>query len=492
MLDVSPKDLLEICMSVRMRVTPLKCQLLTICAVIVLILGTRSGNVMAAKKADQPNFILFIADDMAWDDCGAYGHPNIRTPHVDQLARDGMRFDNAYLTCSSCSPSRSSIITGRYPHNTGAKQLHLPLPGEQVTFIEKLKESGYYTASAGKWHLGPASIPKFDRVRQKMNLWVDTLKERPKDQPFFMWFAFSDPHRPYQKGTIPKPHTPEDVILPPYLPDDPQVRKDMALYYDEIARLDGVVGNCVTELEKQGVTENTVIIFISDNGRPFPRCKTTVYDSGIKTPFVVKWPKKVKAGSVTKSLVSSLDIAPTVLSLAGLTPGETFQGVSFEPILKNPKADVREAVYAEHNWHDFDDHGRAVRTSQYKYIRNYYTDIPGTPPADAVSSMTFQAMRKLREQGGLSVDQLNPFVKPRPKEELFDVNADPDELTNLAGNPGYTKILKELRKTLKEWERKTDDVVPETRRKDEFDRETGARLPEFQKPKKTRRKTKKR
>ena len=122
---------------------------------------------ISASADERPNIILFIADDMAWNDCGAYGHPHIKTPHLDQLAKDGLRVDNAMLTCSSCSPSRASIITGRYPHNTGAHQLHIPLPGEQITFVEKLKESGYYTASAGKWHLGNETVPKFDSVNTK-------------------------------------------------------------------------------------------------------------------------------------------------------------------------------------------------------------------------------------------------------------------------------------------------------------------------------------
>src|SRR5262245_44160575 len=120
----------------------------------------------SAAEAERPNFIVFIADDMAWDDCGAYGHKTIRTPNLDRLARDGMRFDNAFLTCSSCSPSRASILTGRYPHNTGAQQLHWPLPADQVIFPEKLREAGYYTASAGKWHLGKAAKAKFDTVNE--------------------------------------------------------------------------------------------------------------------------------------------------------------------------------------------------------------------------------------------------------------------------------------------------------------------------------------
>lgn len=429
----------------------------------------------------RPNFIVFIADDMAWNDCGAYGHPKIRTPNIDQLAREGMRFESAFLTCSSCSPSRSSLITGRYPHNTGAGQLHQPLPGDQVTFVEFLKKAGYYTAAAGKWHLGKATVRKFDTVHEKMNVWVETLAERPKDQPFFMWFAFSDPHRGYQKNTITDPHSAEDAVIPPFIPDRPAVREDFAMYYDEITRLDGVVGRVLEELKSQGETDNTMVVFLSDNGRPFPRCKTTVYDSGVKTPWIVKWPSKVKPGSTTDSLISSIDLAPTILKAAGLSPTSTFQGKSFLPILEDPQTEIQDEVFAEHNWHDFDDHGRAVRTAKYKYIRNYYTDIPNTPPADAVRSPTYQTMLELKDKGELTPEQMQCFQVPRPKEELYDLANDPYELHNLADNESHAKTLVMMRKRLDDWETRTGDAVPDKRRPDEFDRITGDRLKRNQK-----------
>lgn len=460
-----------------MRLIP--CMSLVVALLISLI---PQGELFAQKQPQgKPNFIVFIADDMAWDDCGAYGHPKIQTPNLDQLAVDGMKFNHAYLTCSSCSPSRASIITGRYPHSTGAHQLHLPLPESQVTFVEQLKESGYYTASAGKWHLGTPTESKFDHVTTKLNQWVATLKARPKDKPFFMWFAFTDPHRPYQRNIIDRPHSNEDVIVPPYLPDTPEVRDDLALYYDEITRLDGVVGRVRDELKNQAVASNTVIIFLSDNGRPFPRCKTTVYDSGIRTPWIVSWPEKIKGGGVSDSLISSVDLAPTVLELAGLPVSETYQGKSFKPILEKPAATTRTHVYAEHNWHDFEDFGRAVRSPRFKYIRNFYPDLPGTPPADAVRSETYLKMRELRDAQKLNAVQSVCFQAPRPEEELYDVVADPHELNNLAGKPEFKKIQQELRATLDQWQEETHDRLPRTRRPDEFDRETGMNLPAYRK-----------
>lgn len=425
------------------------------------------------EAASPPNIILFIADDMAWDDSTPYGRSRIQTPNLTRLAAEGMRFDAAFLTCSSCSPSRSSIITGRYPHSTGAMRLHEPLPGEQVTFVELLRKAGYYTAASGKWHLGPATKPKFDRVVEKQHQWPAVLAERPKDKPFFFWFASTDPHRDYQLGAIPKPHTPEDVVVPPYLPDTPKVRADLALYYDEIGRLDTHVGEVLDALAEEKIEENTLVLFISDNGRPFPRDKTTIYDSGIRTPWIVRWPAGVKPGTTCDRLVSSVDIAPTFLELAGAAKAESFQGVSFLPLLKDPQQSIRPFVFAEHNWHDFDDHARAVRNDRFKYIETAYTDVPNTPPADAVRSPSFQEMRRLRDAGQLTPAQMRCFELPRPPAELYDLTADPYELKNLAGDPNYADQQAELRSALAKWREETQDRVPDARTPDGFDRETG-------------------
>ena len=479
------------------RATPCHSPLLVLLQVVLTLLATE-----LAEAAAPPNIVLLIADDMAWDDCGAYGHKTVRTPNLDKLASQGMRFNRAFVTASSCSPSRSSMITGRYPHSTGAQQLHWPLPPDQVTFVELLKKAGYWTAAAGKWHLGDAVKDRFDLVKEAnpagfrlghapgqpappadasgksgAGQWISTLQARPKGKSFFLWLAAFDPHRDYEEGIIPDPHRPEEVVVPPYLPDVPDTRKDLALYYDEITRLDRYVGEVLAELDRQGERDNTLVLFISDNGRPFPRAKTTLYDSGIKAPWIVRWPKQIKVGSVSNSLISSVDIAPTILELAGVKAGSSFQGKSIVPVLKNPKAAIRETVFAERHWHDFDDHARAVRSERYKYIRNYYPDLPGTPPADAVRSLTFQAMRRLRDEGKLSPQQLGPFLKPRPSEELYDTEADPHELHNLASDPRHAATINQLRKALAEWQRTTDDRLPEARTPDEFDRETGNPLP---------------
>ncbi|MEW6303626.1 MAG: sulfatase [Verrucomicrobiota bacterium] len=457
-----------------------------------------------AHAAQRPNFILFIADDLAWDDVGAYGHKTIRTPNIDKLAREGMRFDRAFLTCSSCSPSRSSIITGRYPHNTDAEQLHWPLPAVHVTFVELLKSAGYWTASAGKWHLGEAAKQKFDVVKEAdpsgFQLaagakqikakgdqsgcidWLPTLRDRPKDKPFFLWLAALDPHRDYEPNSIPQPYRPEDIVLPPYLPDHPDVRKDLALYYDEITRLDGFVGQVLEELDRQGERDNTFVLFISDNGRPFPRDKTTLYDSGIKTPWIVRWPGNVTPETVCRQLVSSVDIAPTMLELAGVKIPASFEGRSFSPLLKDPRRSIRQYVYAERHWHDYEAQLRAIRSPRYKYIRNAYPEAPNSPPADAVRSLTYRAMQQLRDANKLTPEQMACFLKPRPVEELYDLDSDPFELKNLAGSVHHAKTLAQLRDALFAWQRATNDEISERRTPDEFDRETGEPLPTRKRP----------
>jgi N-sulfoglucosamine sulfohydrolase len=469
----------------------------------LLCLMLTSAN--AADGPKRPNVVLIIADDMAWEDCGAYGNPKVRTPNIDRLARDGMRFDRAFVTASSCSPSRSSLLTGRYPHNTNAEVLHWPLPREQVTFVEKLKASGYWTAAAGKWHLGNAVKDRFDVVREAdpsgfrlgaekdvktrmmaqgsgaaqsgCDQWVPVLRDRPRAKPFFIWLAALDPHRDYEPGAIPEPHRPEDVVVPPYLPDVPEVRKDLALYYDEISRLDHYVGEVLAELDRQKIAGDTLVLFLSDNGRPFPRCKTTLYDSGIRTPFIVRWPGHVRPGSFCGSLVSTIDIAPTVLKSAGIEPGPSFQGKDLSPLFQDPMAKVRDLIFAERSWHDYAAHGRAARSERFKYIRNDDNESPLTPPADAVRSPTFRAMRRLRDAGKLTPAQRSCLECPRPAEELYDVDADPHELLNLAREPKFADVLGDVRRALSKWGRETGDVLPEKLSPDEFDRETGDPLP---------------
>lgn len=459
-----------------------------------------------AAPAARPNIVLIIADDLAWDDVGAFGHPTVRTPHLDQLARDGMRFDRAFVTASSCSPSRSSLITGRYPHSADAEQLHWPLPNEQVSFVELLRAAGYWTGAAGKWHLGNPAKQRFDVVREadpagyslptgakagsttmliqaKGDIqsgctdWVPLLKDRPRDKPFFVWLAALDPHRDYEEKISDNPMPPAQVIVPPHLPDTPAVRKELAQYYDEVERLDRFVGAVLAELETQKVADNTLVVFLSDNGRAFPRDKTTVYDGGIRTPLLMRWPGRAPAGTVNPQLVSTIDLAPGFLEATGLKPAPTMQGVSFLPLLADARRPIRREIFAEQNWHDFDHRSRALRTEHYKFIVNDYTDGALTPGADAVRGIAYRELLRLHKVGQLSPLQQQCFTLPRPAVELYDLRSDPGEFNNLAAVSAYVPVLAELQGRMTAWRKDTADLLPPRRTPDEFDRETGAPLP---------------
>jgi len=454
-----------------------------------------------------PNFVFILADDLGATDLSPFGHESIMTPNLQRLADSGMRFERAFLTTASCSPTRASLLTGRYPHQTDAEQLHWPLPKGQVTFVEKLREKGYWTGAAGKWHLGDEIRDRFDKILEADESgyqlpegsaaesgefvettegdqqsgcadWIALLKQRAPDRPFFLWLASLDPHRPYHDGTLTDGARPEEVRLPPYHPDTPAVRADYQHYYDEITRLDHHIGEVLDALEAEGVADKTLGMFLADNGRPFPRDKTTLYDGGIRTPLIVRWPGKTTAGSICERLVSTVDLAKTILSVAKIEkPGITFEGVDLTPLLTDPAKPVHEYIFAEKNWHDYEDRSRAVRNERYKLIRNDYTDLPLTPPADVVRSATYVELLRLLEKRELSTPQQIHFQTPRPAEELYDLRLDPYELNNLVADERYAPLLRAMRSALADWEAKTEDAKPAERTPDEFDRLTGLPTP---------------
>jgi N-sulfoglucosamine sulfohydrolase len=430
----------------------------------------------------RPNIVFIIADDIGWDDLGCYGHPLVQSPNIDRMANEGIKFLNFYLTTSSCSPSRTSIITGRYPHNTGAAELHTPLPEEMVAFPSLLKEAGYFTAQAGKWHMGAAPRPGFDVIHDKgpsmgdggEGMWVQTIQERPKDKPFFMWFAALDAHRPWGPNDFSGTHDPLSVEPPPYLADSLPTKKDLAQYYDEITRFDFYIGEVERELDRQGVLENTVIIIMSDNGRPFPRSKTRMYDSGIKSPLIMVWPKGMnKSHKISDSLISSIDIAPTILDLAGIEVGPSFQGKSFREVLHNPELEFRNFVFAEHNWHDHEAYERMVRTKDYLYVLNLRPNLSLNGPADSNKSDSYADLKRLRDLGKLNPAQADIFSVPRPFEQLFFVTDDYDQLVNIGAVPKYKEKLLEMRAVLDQWRKETLDTAPDDLTGDWYDKETG-------------------
>lgn len=437
----------------------------------------------APAEHDHPNFVIFVADDQGEGDLGCYGHPVLETPNIDRLAAEGMRFDQAFLTISSCSPTRCSFLTGRYPHNTGAEDLHDSLPADQKTLARYLRAAGYHCMSVGKWHLGEPERRNWDRVvecagRDTADEALKLIKDRPQNKPFFFWVATKDPHRPFDDDAVPEPHDPARVVVPPYLPDHPLIRKEIAQYYDEITRFDGHVGRIRAELERQGLLDRTFVVYLSDNGMPFPRAKTTLYDSGIHTPLVVRYPPLVEPGSVQKGLASTIDVAPTILELAGVEQ-TTMQGRSLKPMLEDPTAHVREAIFAEADWHDFEQFTRAVRTQRFLLVRNYYWDKPLWNSVDSINALTWKGFLEMHKAGKLTPAQSFLFVEPRPFEELYDLEADPYSLHNIVDDPEHRPALYKLRTMLDNWRVETDDRMPPQRRRDGWTRD-GRPLPHNQ------------
>lgn len=438
------------------------------------------------KPSAPPNIIFIIGDDISWNDLGCYGNPVIRTPNIDRLASEGIRFDNMFLTISSCSPSRISIMTGRYPHNTGAAELHTPVPAHLALFPELLKDAGYYTAQAGKWHEGEVTLRAYDTLLAGREIngdggeeqWLNLLKARPQDQPFFFWLAPFDAHRTWSADDFRQPHDPAtEVVIPPFLVDTEETRQDLASYYNEIGRIDYYIGELQKELDRQGIADNTIIIFMADNGRAFPRSKTRMYDSGMKTPFVVKWPEGIQQkGKVCKSLVSSIDIAPTLLELAGADTAATIQGVSFAGLLEQPESEFRHYVFAEHNWHDYQAYERMVRTKDFLYLVNARPALTNCGPIDSNQSPSHLALKAAKEEGEITALQHDVFLTPRPVEEFYHCQRDTLQAHNLINDTEYTTIIDQLQSTLDLWRQQTGDTEPETLTPDWYHRQTGEAL----------------
>ena len=460
---------------------------MTILQLLRLFLLIGSVNSQPPAPINAPNIVFVIADDVNWNDLGCYGNPKIQTPNIDRLARQGIRFTNVFLTASSCSPSRTSILSGRYPHNTGSAELHAPLPAHLPLLPETLRQHGYYTALAGKWHEGPATRRAYDTLLVERNAngeggegqWINLMRARPKDKPFFFWLASHDAHRPWSAHQYGHKHDPNtEVVIPPSLVDTPETRQDLAAYYDEIARLDYYVGELEKELDKQGILDNTIFVFMSDNGRPFPGSKTRVYDTGVKTPFLIRWPNRMsKKGMTSNGLVSSIDIAPTLLKLVGVAIPETMQGRSFDPLLSKPATPFRRYVFSEHNYHDYMAYERSVRTKDFLYILNKHPEVANGSSADVIRGPSAVALRVARDSGRLNAFQNDVFLTPRPAEEFFDCRSDSIQAHNEVNNPNYARTLAELRAVLARWQRETGDSVPEHLTTDYFDRETGKPLP---------------
>jgi arylsulfatase A-like enzyme len=408
--------------------------------------------------SDLPNVVLVVADDLGWRDLSSYGNPDVRTPHIDRLAREGVRFSRAFVPASSCSPSRASIMTGQYPHTngvTGLTHLHLgaTLSPFRSTLADHLAEAGHRTGIAGKWHVAPFLPSGWygydERMGGLVDMWIrdagpllDFIRSH-RARPFYLEINFMNTHRDDEGEFHFDPAFPVDpdaIQIPDYLhlPDWPEIRLELAKYYSQMLRMDAMLGEVLAVLDELGLAENTLVVFVSDNGPPFPGSKMTLYDRGIATPLIVRWPARVPAGQVRHALVSTLDILPTLLEAVGVVVPGTVQGLSFLSLLAEGATDShREAVFAEMTHHVEYIPTRAVRTERWKYIRNHSDIAIGLDQLDHM-----EWAHRLCEEP----DQ--PWKRPRVRDELYDLENDPTEQRNLVGDPRHAAILEEMRARL--------------------------------------------
>ena len=436
------------------------------------------------EPESRPNILWITCEDMS-PRLGCYGDPIAKTPNIDKLAEEGIRFTQAHSVSGVCSPSRAALITGMYPTSFGAQHMRtlsrtaaidqitdhellaIPVyeavpPPEARTYAELFRKAGYYTTN---------NVKTDYQFHNPITAWDESSSQahwknrQDKDQPFFSVFNIMETHesRVWMNASKPLLVDPEEIELPPYYPDSPVIRNDMAIHYSNIARMDSIVGTIIHQLEEDGLAGNTIIFFYSDHGDGLPRMKRWTYDSGIHVPLIVRFPDKRDAGSVNDQLVSFVDFPATALSLAGLEIPDYMHG---KPFLGEKKSAPREYIFASRDRMDPAlDCIRTVRDKQYKYSRNYMPERPYVqflPYRDQMPLM--QELFRLRDESRLDSVQQLWFRKTKPEEELFDLLADPHEIHNLAYDPSYRDIKNRMSGALDNWIEMTNDplTLPET------------------------------
>ena len=347
---------------------------------IILLACTQTPPEKEVLK--RPNILFLFADDWSYPHAGIYGDPVVRTPTFDRIAKEGALFNNAYCAAPSCSPSRASVLSGRYPHQLkSAGNLWSIYPNEFPNYVDILTENGYYSGKTRKgW--GPGDFKKGGYTHNPAGKDYDSFRKffenKPVDQPFSFWFSSYDPHRSYVPNTgIQSGMVLEDVEVPGFLPDLACVRNDILDYYFEVERFDRECGQILKLLEEAGELENTVIVMTSDNGMPFPRAKANLYDYGTRMPLAIRWPGRLDGNRVFDEFVSFTDFAPTFLEAAGIEPPPEMSGRSLIPMFS--ESIDRSRVFMERERHanvrkgDLSYPMRAIRTHEYLYIRNFMT-----------------------------------------------------------------------------------------------------------------------
>jgi arylsulfatase A-like enzyme len=436
----------------------------------------RLGEAGQVGRNTRPNILVIVGDDWSYPHAGAYGDTVVRTPTFDRIAREGVVFTHAFTASPSCTPSRASLLTGRAVHQLAeGGNLWGFLPARFETYPDILEAAGYFVGYTRKgW--GPGNFEAGGRTRNpagpQFKTFAEFFQQVPKGRPFCFWFGSNDPHRPYEKGSgAASGMKPEDVAVPAFLPDTPEVRSDILDYYFEVQRLDREAGEIVAALESAGQLDNTVVVFTSDNGMPFPRAKANLYDAGTREPLAIRFPARFKPARRDEFVVLT-DLAPTLLEAAGLEPRPGMAGRSLLPLLTGGRDTGRDRVFLERERHAQVRRGdgsypmRAVRTNDFLYVRNlrpdrwpagdpemYFSvgpfgDIDGGPTKDLLL-----ARRPDSEIGRF----FHLSTERRPAEELYDLRKDPAQVRNVAATAEYAARKAEMRAALDKWMRDTGD-----------------------------------
>ena len=429
----------------------------------------------ARRRGGRPNILFCIADDWSWPDASIAGTKVIETPTFDRVASEGVLFENAFVSAPSCTPSRGAIVTGQWHWRLEEGcDLWSTLPAKFAVYPDMLEKAGYHVGFTRKgW--GPGYDEPGGRARNpagpRFKNFGKFLDARPSGAPFCFWFGSHDPHRGYKwRSGVESGMKLDDVEVSDCLPDCEQVRTDICDYYWEVQRFDREVGELLKVLEEKGELDNTLVVITGDNGLPFPRCKSNLYDRGTNVPLAVRWPAKVKGGRVVEDFISLSDLAPTFLEASGLKPTANMTGRSFIDILTSGKSGQvdpsRDKVFTGMERHTTRRAGgvgypmRAIRTHKYLYVRNFKPDRwPAGDPegyGDIDGSPTKTYMMQNRNEPKVKRLFELAFGK-RPAEELYDLSKDPNQLDNVADKPAYAGAKKRLSAELTEKLNETQD-----------------------------------
>ncbi len=424
------------------------------------------------------NILLMIADDLGLN-TGAYGDPVANTPNLDRLASEGVRFTGGFCTTASCSPSRSVLLTGLHNHANGqyglAHSIHnfWMLPNIQPS-TRLLKDAGYATGVIGKLHVNTPHGFGWDYDDQRDDRNVLSMADRARrfiqncgSRPWYLHYGFGDPHRlgagfgndRKYPGVASAMFNPVNIRVPSFLPDNPEVRAELAEYYQAANRLDQGAGFMLDLLRETGQLDNTLIIFLSDNGIPFANAKTNLYDAATHLPLIIRSPAQTRRGLVNNAMVSWTDIVPTILDWAGVRPPEyPLHGRSVLPVLEQENPQGWDSVFFSHTFHEVTMYFpmRGMRTRQFKYIRNIFPELEYPLATDLYSSRTWQSILRAGENALIGKRPVGLYLH-RPYEELYDITRDPDEVDNLAPDPAYESTLKQLRAETHEFRTRTHD-----------------------------------